>query len=105
MGTLNIAPRIDLLANERGRSIGNEAPSSSWVHVLPHLDPVYGGLSAVVPRLASHLYSQQRVKVRLAAFLFRGRSHTCAAARGCRQITLAALALGVGVQLNLTAAV
>ena len=43
-------------------------PAGSWLQVLPHLDPVYGGVSAVVPRLARQLASQEGVRIQLAAF-------------------------------------
>jgi glycosyltransferase involved in cell wall biosynthesis len=42
--------------------------AGSWLQVLPHLDPVYGGVTAVVPRLTQQLNSQEDVSARLAAF-------------------------------------
>ncbi len=42
--------------------------SGQWLQVLPHLDPKYGGLSAVVPRLASQLLTQEHMQVHVAAF-------------------------------------
>lgn len=45
-----------------------DATPSSWLQVLPHLDPVYGGVSAIVPRLARELCSREGFNARLAAF-------------------------------------
>ncbi|MGI4755215.1 MAG: glycosyltransferase, partial [Janthinobacterium lividum] len=41
--------------------------SMQWLQVLPHLDPIYGGLTAVVPRLARQLAHEQ-IDARIAAF-------------------------------------
>ncbi len=53
-----------------------------WLHVLPHLDPVYGGLSAVVPRLASQLSSQEHIPTRIAAFCSREEEHVANERKG-----------------------
>jgi glycosyltransferase involved in cell wall biosynthesis len=42
--------------------------SEEWLHVLSHIDPVYGGLSAVVPRLADQLTAQEGIGTSIAAF-------------------------------------
>ncbi|MGI4854196.1 MAG: glycosyltransferase [Janthinobacterium lividum] len=42
--------------------------AGSWMEVLPHLDPSYGGLCAVVPRMATELTLQQGMQVQIAAF-------------------------------------
>ena len=46
----------------------HQASSGNWVQVLPHLDPVYGGVSAVVPRLARQLGVQENFDISMAAF-------------------------------------
>ncbi len=48
-------------------AVGGQS-AGTWLQVLPHIDPVYGGLSAVVPRLATQLSSQEGVGIQLAAF-------------------------------------
>ena len=40
----------------------------SWLQVLPHLDPAYGGVTAVVPRLACQLSSGHGISMSIAAF-------------------------------------
>ena len=46
----------------------DNSQAGTWLQVLPHLDPVYGGVSAVVPRLARQLCSQENVDIQIAAF-------------------------------------
>lgn len=41
---------------------------SGWLHVIPHLDPKYGGLSAAVPQLASAVAAYSFETVRIAGF-------------------------------------
>ena len=56
-----------------GIALAPEARTArGWLQVLPHLDPVYGGLSAAVPRLANQLSSQEGLDIRLAAFCSAG---------------------------------
>ncbi len=43
-------------------------PAASWLHVVAHLDPKYGGLSAAVPALGSAIAEAGRYPVRLGAF-------------------------------------
>ncbi len=43
-------------------------PSSTWLNVVSHVDPRYGGLSAVVPELCGAVATNSSVAVRLAAF-------------------------------------
>ena len=40
----------------------------TWLQVLSHLDPKYGGLSSVVPQLASQLVRAEDMPVQIAAF-------------------------------------
>lgn len=42
--------------------------AGTWIEVLPHLDPKFGGMSAVVPQLASRLVSSSGYAVSFAAF-------------------------------------
>ena len=49
--------------------------SSRWLHVLSHLDPRYGGLSTVVPQLASSMNEQGCAKTELAAFCLPGEAY------------------------------
>ncbi|WP_213803601.1 glycosyltransferase [Granulicella sp. dw_53] len=44
------------------------SPSSRWLQVLSHLDPKYGGLSAVVPQLSSKLALGQDLSISIAGF-------------------------------------
>ena len=48
------------------------APHSRWLSVVTHLDPRYGGLSAVVPQLSSAVASRGDVAMSLAAFCASG---------------------------------
>ena len=41
---------------------------SSWLNVVTHLDPSYGGISNVVPRLATQISLGRSASVSLAAF-------------------------------------
>lgn len=41
---------------------------SHWTQVISHLDPRYGGLSATVPSLSSHLVRTQHLQIDVAAF-------------------------------------
>ena len=50
----------------------------SWIEVLPHLDPSYGGLCAVVPRLAKELTDQEKLPVQIAAFCTPEEEHLAA---------------------------
>ncbi len=43
-------------------------PSSKWLSVVTHLDPRYGGLSAVVPQLSAAVACKGHVSMSLAAF-------------------------------------
>ncbi len=45
-----------------------EAPIGNWLSVVSHLDPKYGGLSSVVPHLASLLTNSGRFHVQVEAF-------------------------------------
>lgn len=49
-----------------------DAPRGRWLHVVSHLHPRYGGLSAVVPQLASRLSTEQGFEVKLDAFCREG---------------------------------
>ncbi len=42
--------------------------SPRWLEVMPHLEARYGGITAVVPQLSSHLASLQRLSIDVAAF-------------------------------------
>ncbi len=53
-----------------------------WVHAVPHLDPKYGGLSAVVPALSSSLAETGSCSVSLAAFCRTGEYFTPPLAAG-----------------------
>ena len=60
-----------LEANLAGNTIRSkhETPAADrWLQVLPHLDPAYGGLSTVVPRLAAQLATQEGMQTSIAAF-------------------------------------
>lgn len=45
-----------------------QAFAGDWLHVVSHLDPRYGGLSAAVPQLASAVAAHSGRKARLAGF-------------------------------------
>lgn len=44
------------------------SPRSRWMEVVSHLDPKYGGMSTVVPALATALCERQKLDVDVAAF-------------------------------------
>lgn len=48
---------------------------SRWLSVISHLDPRYGGLSAVVPQLASSLAEHSRFDTEIAAFCLPGEEY------------------------------
>ena len=48
--------------------VSSSLAASSWLSVVTHLDPRYGGLSAVVPELSSTLASKRLASMSLAAF-------------------------------------
>ena len=52
----------------RDSGVAAAGKRGGWLQVLSHLDPSYGGLSAVVPRLAKQLGTQEGLSVRTAAF-------------------------------------
>ena len=63
-----------------GHSAGNsdQVPRElrqSWVNVLSHLDPKYGGLSAVVPELSAAISTDGRVPVTVAGFCASGENY------------------------------
>jgi glycosyltransferase involved in cell wall biosynthesis len=49
-------------------SENRSSPAGRWIEVVPHLDPKYGGLSAVVPQLGSKLATQEHLSINLAGF-------------------------------------
>ena len=51
-------------------------PGGRWVNVVTHLDASYGGLSAVVPRLASTIASSTNFAIDLAAFCVPGEKYS-----------------------------
>ena len=54
------------------------AASCQWLEVVPHLDPVYGGLCAVVPRLAAELAQRAGTQTHVAAFCSPGEDRLAA---------------------------
>ncbi len=50
------------------RILTNAHESKSWLHVVSHLDPKYGGLSSVVPQLNVAIASLGQYSVQLAGF-------------------------------------
>lgn len=46
----------------------SDSRPAEWLHVIPHLDPRYGGLSAAVPQLASAVAAYSGRDVGIAAF-------------------------------------
>lgn len=44
------------------------APTARWLNVVSHLDPRYGGLSAVVPQLGSMIAASKEFSIGIAAF-------------------------------------
>jgi glycosyltransferase involved in cell wall biosynthesis len=60
---------VDLIAHQaHANPTSPSSPISNWLSVVSHLDPRYGGLSAVVPHLASLLTTSDRFHVQLDAF-------------------------------------
>jgi glycosyltransferase involved in cell wall biosynthesis len=53
-------------------------PGGRWVNVVTHLDASYGGLSAVVPRLASTIACSTNFAIDLAAFCVPGEKYSAA---------------------------
>lgn len=68
MGTLDTHGIPSTLIGAPLCSTGSTTREPSWLQVLPHLDPVYGGVSAAVPKLARELASRESMAVRVAAF-------------------------------------
>ena len=56
------APRLPACA------LTSAVESKRWLHVVPHLDPKYGGLSSVVPQLNAAIASLGQYSVQLAGF-------------------------------------
>ena len=52
---------------------------SRWLSVVSHLDPKYGGLSAVAPQLASRLRANDQIHTSLGAFCLEGEQYRPAA--------------------------
>jgi glycosyltransferase involved in cell wall biosynthesis len=71
---------VSLLAEyEPSQLVPGDSASSTggrWVNVVSHLDARYGGLSAVVPRLASEIASQTPFSIDLAAFCVPGETYS-----------------------------
>jgi len=71
---------VSLVAEDRTtRSAAEEKaplPGGRWVNVVTHLDASYGGLSAVVPRLASTIASSTNFAIDLAAFCVPGEKYS-----------------------------
>lgn len=61
-------PLLEYRANQPSLAEGSPSLRGEWVSVVTHLDPLYGGLSAVVPRLASAITDTTGLRVRVAAF-------------------------------------
>jgi glycosyltransferase involved in cell wall biosynthesis len=59
-------PLLEYRANQT--SLESISACGEWVSVVTHLDPRYGGLSAVVPRLASAIADTTGLRVSVAAF-------------------------------------
>lgn len=68
MTTLEAGTSLSSEQETLNNSVPQQADSRAWMEVLPHLDPSYGGLCAVVPRLASELTLQEGMPVKIAAF-------------------------------------
>ena len=73
---------MNLLAEYQPSQLAPDDNASSvggrWVNVVSHLDARYGGLSAVVPRLASEIASQTPFTIDLAAFCVPGETYSAA---------------------------
>ena len=66
IGAASVPPGA--LPTTSDRLPADRGSASGWLQVLPHLDPVYGGVSAVVPRLARQLSTREGLRIRMAAF-------------------------------------
>ena len=62
--------------SEAGRDDNASAVGGHWINVVSHLDASYGGLSAVVPRLANQIASQTPFTIGLAAFCVPGEKYS-----------------------------
>jgi glycosyltransferase involved in cell wall biosynthesis len=67
-------PLLEDRVNQPSLEEGSPSVRGEWVSVVTHLDPLYGGLSAVVPRLASAINDTTGLRVRVAAFCAPGES-------------------------------
>ncbi len=72
MATLEHANVAEAVRDAKGVRSPERSSEGQWLQVLPHLDPAYGGLTAVVPRLASELVTQEGVPVHVSAFCVPG---------------------------------
>src|SRR5271154_2623382 len=61
-------PLLEDRVNQPSLEEGSPSVRGEWISVVTHLDPLYGGLSAVVPRLASSITDATGLKVSVAAF-------------------------------------
>lgn len=73
------------LKAEEGLCSNDRRPSdypekTTWLHAISHLDPKYGGVSAVVPQLDAAIAETRRYAIRLAAFCERGEDYAPAPA-------------------------
>ena len=91
--TLSLASAWDLTSQKSGSPLPNTAvitrrgegleptsrqPEGRWLSVVTHLDPRFGGLSAVVPQLSSMVAASGRFSVSLAAFCSPGELYSAA---------------------------
>ena len=86
--TLSGETLLALTATFRSAAPTPDTPQRSarrWLSVVTHLDPRYGGLSAVVPQLSTAVAAQGRVSVALAAFCTPGELYS---AENFAQLTL-----------------
>ena len=82
-------PLLEYRANQPSLEEGSPSVRGEWVSVVTHLDPRYGGLSAVVPRLASAITDTTGLRVRVAAFCAPGESIVLLGVARTRNYTLA----------------
>ena len=62
-------PTMEMQSSRQHRSsLEGKASNGTWIEVLPHLDPKFGGISAVIPQLVSQLAGSENYAVQLAAF-------------------------------------
>ncbi len=61
-------PHTATLPDEHVAHQGHTFPGGKWLSVVTHLDPRYGGLSAVVPQLSAAVASKGCISMSLAAF-------------------------------------